>query len=164
MCAKDNVLIIENEADLAAIDFARPVYFLAQTTSSLAEFRRLGDEIRLRAADPDRVRIHDTICRQVSGREEHLAEFARRFDVVVFVSGAKSSNGRVLFEAVRAANPRSYKIEGVEELAALPFGKPRGAGAPLNLSDEPSVGVCGATSTPKWLMDKVAEALKNMNI
>lgn len=143
-----DVTVVENEADLDALDFWRPVYFLAQTTGSLAGFRRLGDEIKRRAADPQTVTVHDTICRQVSGREEHLAEFARRFGMVVFVSGAKSSNGRVLFEAVRAANSRSYKIESVGDLC------------PEWFRDANSVGVCGATSTPRWLMTDVAEKIE----
>ena len=141
------VIVIENETDLDSIDFSRPVYFLAQTTSSLPEFRRLGDEIVRRAADPGRVTIHDTVCRQVSGREQHLAEFARRFDTVVFVAGAKSSNGRVLFEAVRAANPDSHKIENATELR------------PEWFSGKSSAGVCGATSTPRWLMSRIAERI-----
>ncbi len=153
-----DVTVIEREADLDALDFTRPIYFLAQTTSSLTEFRRLGEEMkkRMEAAgsdfsrsnnSPPPLRIHDTICRQVSGREEHLAEFARRFDVVIFVSGAKSSNGRVLFEAVRVANPRSHKIENAGELRPEWFG------------EATSVGVCGATSTPRWLMEQVAGAI-----
>jgi 4-hydroxy-3-methylbut-2-enyl diphosphate reductase len=144
------VTVIENEADLDALDFSRPIYFLAQTTSSLAEFRRLADEIRLRAADPGQVMVLDTVCRQVSGREEHLAEFARRFDVVIFVSGAKSSNGRVLSEAVKAANPRSHKIENADELR------------PEWFEGADSVGVCGATSTPRWLMTRVAETIQKI--
>jgi 4-hydroxy-3-methylbut-2-enyl diphosphate reductase len=161
-----DVLVVECDADLGAIDFGRPIYFLAQTTGSLAEFRRLGDEIVRRSTDPAQVRIHDTICRQVSGREEHLARFARRFDVVVFVSGAKSSNGRVLFEAVRAANPSSHKIESAAGLRPEWFELPPackanpGAEGQVDLSPgnrEISVGVCGATSTPRWLMNEVAE-------
>ncbi|MDR1670923.1 MAG: 4-hydroxy-3-methylbut-2-enyl diphosphate reductase [Alistipes sp.] len=145
---RPEVLVVEDEADLDAIDFARPVYFLAQTTGSLTEFRRLGDIILNKSTRPEQVTIHDTICRQVAGREEHLAGFARRFDVVVFVSGAKSSNGRVLFEAVRAANPNSHKIENIGELRPEWFSK------------EAAVGVCGATSTPRWLMNEVAEAIQ----
>ncbi len=241
--AGGDVLVVENEADLDSLDFTRPIYFLAQTTSSLSEFRRLGGLIKQRAAsggiaepvgrasipplgqvksvravlaapsffgdtatspipghcaageesanrrslgvsergdvnfshrhreddvvqgDADSetkaappaaaVTVHDTICRQVSGREEHLAGFARRFDVVLFVSGAKSSNGRVLFEAVRAANPRSHKIENASELRPEWFDGGRRAGGGSGLR-EISVGVCGATSTPRWLMEHVA--------
>ncbi len=159
------VIVVENEADLETLDFTRPIYFLAQTTSSLAEFRRLADVVRERSLSPGLVTVHDTICRQVSGREEHLAGFARRFDAVVFVSGAKSSNGRVLFEVVRAANPRSYKIESPDELRPEWFGLDATAdGSTLRETGrgETGVGVCGATSTPRWLMEKVAAAIEKM--
>ena len=137
-------IVVESEADLAAIDFSRPVYFLSQTTQSIGLFESLGRRMRSLAADPERVYIDDTICRRVSNREEHLREFAQRFDVIVFVCGRKSSNGRVLFEACRRANSRSYNIEEPSELQAEWF-----VGAE-------SVGICGATSTPEWLMRAVA--------
>lgn len=140
-------IVIEGPQDLDAIDFARPVYFLSQTTQSIALFERLCDEMRRRAADPAQVRIEDTICRQVANREEHLAAFARRFDVVIFVCGRKSSNGKVLFEVCRRANVATYNIEEAAELEPQWF-----AGAA-------SVGICGATSTPKWLMQQVADAV-----
>lgn len=140
-------IVIEGPQDLDAIDFARPVYFLSQTTQSIALFERLCDEMRCRAADPAQVRIEDTICRQVANREEHLEAFARRFDVVIFVCGRKSSNGKVLFEVCRRANAATYNIEEAAELEPQWF-----AGAA-------SVGICGATSTPKWLMQQVADAV-----
>ncbi|MDE5694496.1 MAG: 4-hydroxy-3-methylbut-2-enyl diphosphate reductase [Alistipes sp.] len=142
-------IVVESDEDLAQIDFARPIYFLSQTTQSIALFERLGALMRLRAADPSAVRIDDTICRQVSGREQHLAEFAARFDAVIFVCGRKSSNGKVLFEVCRRANPRAYNIEEPAELQAEWF------------EGVASVGICGATSTPKWLMQQVAEAIRN---
>ncbi len=140
-------IVIEGPQDLDAIDFARPVYFLSQTTQSIALFERLCDEMRRRAADPAQVRIEDTICRQVANREEHLEAFARRFDVVIFVCGRKSSNGKVLFEVCRRANAATYNIEEAAEMEPQWF-----AGAA-------SVGICGATSTPKWLMQQVADAV-----
>lgn len=140
-------IVIEGPQDLDAIDFARPVYFLSQTTQSIALFERLCDEMRRRAADPAQVRIEDTICRLVANREEHLEAFARRFDVVIFVCGRKSSNGKVLFEVCRRANAATYNIEEAAELEPQWF-----AGAA-------SVGICGATSTPKWLMQQVADAV-----
>ncbi len=143
----DPTIVVESVEDLRLIDFARPVYFLSQTTQSIALFERLSDEMRRRAADPSRVVIEDTICRQVSNREQHLTEFARRFDAVVFVCGRKSSNGKVLFEVCRAANPATRKIEEPAELDPAWF---RGAEA---------IGICGATSTPKWLMQQVADAI-----
>lgn len=143
--------VIEGLQDLALIDFTRPVYFLSQTTQSIALFGQLAEQMRLRAADTAAVHIDDTICRQVSGREQHLAEFARRFDVIVFVCGRKSSNGKVLFEVCRRANAQSYNIEEAAEIEPAWF-----AGAA-------SVGICGATSTPKWLMQEVADAIDKLN-
>ena len=99
--------------------------------------------MRRRAADASQVVVHDTICRQVANREGHLAAFARRFDAVIFVSGRKSSNGKVLCEVCRAANARTYQVEEAAELRAEWF---EGA---------ESVGICGATSTPRWLMQRV---------
>jgi len=140
-------LVVEGEEDLAQIDFARPVYFLSQTTQSIALFERLAAEMRRRAADASQVVVHDTICRQVANREGHLAAFARRFDVVIFVSGRKSSNGRVLCEVCRAANARTHQVEEAAELRAEWFAGAR------------SAGICGATSTPRWLMQRVADAI-----
>ena len=140
-------IVIEGEKDLGLIDFTRPVYFLSQTTQSIALFEALGAEMRRRAAHPDGVRIDDTICRQVSNREQHLAEFARRFDVVVFVCGRKSSNGKVLSEVCRRANARTHTVEEAAEID------------PAWFPGAESVGICGATSTPKWLMQEVADRI-----
>ncbi len=144
---EEPTLVIEGRQDLETIDFARPIYFLSQTTQSIALFRELGEEMRRRAADPAQVWLDDTICRQVSGREQHLTEFASRFDAVLFVSGRKSSNGKVLFEMCRRANPHTYWIEEPSELDPAWFEGVR------------SVGICGATSTPKWQMEQVADAV-----
>ena len=143
-------IVIEGEQDLELIDFTRPVYLLSQTTQSIALFEALGREMRRRAADPAQVQLDDTICRQVSGREAHLAEFARQFDAVLFVSGRKSSNGKVLFEVCRQANPRTRQIEEPAEID------------PAWFEGVQSVGICGATSTPKWLMDEVAATVENL--
>lgn len=143
----DPTIVIEGAGDLALIDFARPVYFLSQTTQSIALFEELGTEMRRRAADPARVHIDDTICRQVSGREQHLDRFARRFDAILFVCGRKSSNGQVLFDVCRRANPKTYQIEEPSEID------------PAWLDGVRSVGICGATSTPKWLMEAVRDRL-----
>ena len=103
----------------------------------------------VRLASPEMLTAHDTICRQVSSREKHLEEFARQHDVVIFVCGRKSSNGKVLAEVCRAANPRTYNIEEAQELQMEWF------------EGVESVGICGATSTPKWLMQEIAEASYN---
>ncbi len=146
----DPTIVIEREQDLDLIDFTRPIYLLSQTTQSIALFNHLGEEIRRRATNPEQITIADTICRQVSGREQHLTEFAARFDVVIFVCGRKSSNGKVLFEVCRKANPRTYNIEEARELD------------PAWLEGVSSVGICGATSTPKWLMEQVAAQIQNL--
>ena len=140
-------VVIERAEDLAQIDFARPIHFLSQTTQSIALFEELGAEMRRRAADPAQVRLDDTICRQVSNREQHLAEFSGRFDAVVFVCGRKSSNGKVLSEVCRRANPRTYVVEEASEID------------PRWFDGAASVGICGATSTPKWLMQEVADRI-----
>lgn len=143
----DDVIVVECEADLDAIDYSRPIYFLSQTTQSIELFNRLGEQIKLRAAEPQSVTLDDTICRRVAGREQLLTDFSRSVDVVVFVSGRKSSNGRVLYDVCRKANERCYMVEEASELEAEWF---EGA---------ESVGICGATSTPRWLMEQVAKAL-----
>lgn len=144
---EDRAIVVERKEDLEQIDFTRPIFFLSQTTQSIALFEQLGDEILRRHTSPDEVRIVDTICRQVSGREQHLEGFAARFDLVVFVCGRKSSNGKVLFEVCRRTNPRSYNIEEAGELD------------PAWLEGVSSVGICGATSTPKWLMEQVRDRI-----
>ena len=146
----DPTIVVERTEDLQAVDFSRPVYFLSQTTQSIALFEELGAEMRRRAADPDTVCIDDTICRQVSNREQHLTEFSGRFDAVVFVCGRKSSNGKVLSEVCRRANPRTYVVEEASEIA------------PRWFDGVASVGICGATSTPKWLMQEVADAVRKI--
>lgn len=144
---EDRAIVVERKEDLEQIDFTRPIFFLSQTTQSIALFEQLGEEILRRHTTPDEVRIVDTICRQVSGREQHLEGFAARFDLVVFVCGRKSSNGKVLFEVCRRTNPRSYNIEEAGELD------------PTWLEGVSSVGICGATSTPKWLMEQVRDRI-----
>ncbi len=144
----DDVTVVESVADLDLIDFTRPIYFLSQTTQSIELFNQLGDDIKRRARDVESVVIDDTICRRVAGREQSLAEFSRSVDVVIFVSGRKSSNGRVLCDVCRRANERCYMVEEASELQAEWF---EGA---------ESVGICGATSTPRWLMEQVAEAVQ----
>ena len=149
--ADDDVVVVENEADLNNVDFTRPIYFLSQTTQSIALFNQLAEEIKVRANGVT-VNIDDTICRRVAGREALLADFSRSVDVVIFVSGRKSSNGRVLYEVCRGANPRSYNVEESSEIDWS------------WLDGAERVGICGATSTPRWLMEQVAEAIKEAKL
>ena len=148
----DDVTVVERFEDLDAIDFSRPIYFLSQTTQSIDLFNRLGEEIKRRASEGVEITLDDTICRRVAGREKMLTDFASSVDVVIFVCGRKSSNGRVLYDVCRRANERSYNIEEASELDVAWF---EGAA---------SVGICGATSTPRWLMEDVAEAIRNIDL
>lgn len=143
----DPTIVIEGAQDLSLIDFTRPIYFLSQTTQSIALFESLGRQMQASAATPGQVYLDDTICRQVSNREQHLDAFARRFDVVIFVCGRKSSNGKVLSQVCIDANPRTHVVEEPSEIDSAWF------------SNAASVGICGATSTPKWLMQEVADAI-----
>ena len=148
----DDVTVVEKFEDLDAINFSRPIYFLSQTTQSIDLFNRLGEEIKRRASEGVEITLDDTICRRVAGREKMLTDFASSVDVVIFVCGRKSSNGRVLYDVCRRANERSYNIEEASELDVAWF---EGAA---------SVGICGATSTPRWLMEDVAEAIRNIDL
>lgn len=148
--ADGNATVIEGKEDLDSIDFSQPLFFLAQTTQSLSLFGEIKEEIFSRVSNPSKVTVKDTICRQVANREEHLRAFAGRFDIIIFVSGLKSSNGKVLFGVCLDANPRSHMIEEAGGLKEEWF---EGIG---------SVGICGATSTPQWLMEEVADKIKNI--
>ena len=147
----DQVCVVESLDDLERVDFTRPIYFLSQTTQSIALFEELVCEMRRRSPNPESIEVCDTICRQVSSREEHLRAFVRRFDLIIFVSGRKSSNGKVLYQLCKEANPNCYNIESAEELRSEWF------------EGVASVGVCGATSTPAWLMESVAGAIREGN-
>lgn len=144
---EEPTIVVEREEDLQQIDFSRPIFFLSQTTQSLALFWSLAERMKERLQSEDMLTVDDTICRRVSNREKALSEFVTRFDVVIFVCGKKSSNGRVLFNVCCQHNERCYNIEEESELRAEWF------------TDCQSVGICGATSTPAWLMSRVAEAI-----
>ena len=143
----DQAIVIEREEDLGLIDFSCPVFFLSQTTQSIGLFWHLAERMKSMIKDESMLTVDDTICRRVSNREKALKEFAERFDVVIFVCGKKSSNGKVLFDVCREANSRSYNVEEESELKAEWFDGCQ------------SVGICGATSTPEWLMSRVADAI-----
>ena len=145
----DDVVVVESLAELEQVDFSRPIYFLSQTTQSIDLFNTLGEEI-VRRAGRERVTLDDTICRRVANREQSLVELSKSVDVVVFVCGRKSSNGRVLYDVCRRANSSAYNIEESSELQAEWF------------AGKESVGICGATSTPRWLMEDVARAIEKM--
>ena len=144
---EEKAIVVESEEDLEQIDFSRPIYFLSQTTQSVEKFNRLTEIMLQRLPNRDMLTADDTICRRVSSREEHLRKFARCHDIIIFVCGRKSSNGKVLYSICREENARSYNIEEASELQKEWF------------CGVESVGICGATSTPKWLMEEIARAI-----
>lgn len=143
----NEAIVIEHSDDLTKIDASRPVVIYSQTTKSVDEFIKLKNNIQDQSKS-DRVEAHDTICRQVSNRVPHLQKFAVRFDVIIFVGGNSSSNARVLYDVCKKYNERSYFISTPEDLNVDWF------------SNVETVGVCGATSTPQWLMELVVTKIK----
>ena len=144
-------IVIEKIEDLDRLDFTRAISLFSQTTKSLDGFKAVVAEIKLRMAEGVEFNYYDTICRQVANRLPNIKAFASSHDWVYFVAGRKSSNGKMLFEECRKANPNTLFISEVSEITEpLPEGVRR-------------VGVCGATSTPKWLMEEVAVRIKELN-
>ena len=149
----NTAIIVESDKDLDKIDFNRDIYLFSQTTKSVDGFRALIETIKSRKVDGV-FEYHDTICRSVANRVEKLKAFAAEQDLVLFVGGRKSSNAKVLFEHCREANPNTYFIENADEVQETL--------SPINLSPITRIGICGATSTPQWLMHQVAQALQNL--
>jgi 4-hydroxy-3-methylbut-2-enyl diphosphate reductase len=139
---QSNAIVIEKVDDVKLLDFSRDIYLYSQTTKSLDEFHRVIDYIQSHISRDAVFRSFDTICRQVANRMPNIANFASKHDLILFMSGRKSSNGRVLFKECKRVNPNSYHIEDVDE---IDFDWLQGVN---------TVGICGATSTPKWLMEK----------
>ena len=137
-------IVIETPDEAATLDFTRDIALYSQTTKSLDGFRQVVEFIRQHIVPTATFTYYDTICRQVANRIPHIREFAARHDIVLFVCGRKSSNGRALFEECRRANPRSFMIDSPDEIDTLP----------LDFTSAGSIGICGATSTPKWLMEQ----------
>ena len=150
------VTVVENPDQLRekiAAGVIRPdcdIELFSQTTMSPEGYGQVRDILQGEMRTGARLSVHDTICRQVASRQRELAEFAREHDVVVFVAGRESSNGKVLCELCRRANVRTYHIGSVAALRREWF------------RPDDRVGVCGATSTPKWLLEEVAAAIKNL--
>lgn len=142
-------IVIEQPQDAEFLDFSHDIYLYSQTTKSLDEFHIIIKYCQEHISPDATFQSYDTICRQVANRMEHICEFAIRHDVILFVSGAKSSNGKILYEACKAHNPNSYLIEKPEEIQSS------------WLAGANSIGICGATSTPKWLMEQVEKHIHN---
>ena len=146
---QNHAIVIAHFEDVKKLDFTHDIYLYSQTTKSLDEFHRIIDYIQTHISPTATFRSFDTICRQVANRMPNVSNFARRHDLVLFVCGRKSSNGRVLFDECRRVNPNSQLIEGPEEIKKE------------WLKDVTTIGICGATSTPKWLMQQCREAIIN---
>ncbi len=149
----EKAIVVMEESDLDKIDFTRPVTLFSQTTKSTKGFYEISGKIeeRIKASKGELAELdynaNDSICRQVSNREPQLQRFAKENDVILFVSGKKSSNGKALYQVCLKENPRSFFIENETELDLEWFSKGE------------KVGICGATSTPMWLMERVKEYL-----
>ena len=144
-----NAIVIAHFDDVKKLDFSRDIYLYSQTTKSLDEFHRIISYIQEHISPEAHFQSFDTICRQVANRMPNISAFAARHDLILFVCGRKSSNGRVLFEECQRVNPNSHLIEGADEID------------PSWLKGISTVGICGATSTPKWLMEQCREKLLN---
>ncbi len=157
---KDEAIIVSGIDDLDKVDFDKPITLYSQTTKSTKGFYALKEEIEKRIED-SKVRnkltefefdANDSICRQVSNREPQLHKFSQEHDVIVFVSGKKSSNGKALYAVCKNVNDQSYFIESPEELDGKWF------------ETANSVGICGATSTPMWLMENVKSEIEKLSL
>ena len=144
-------IVIEKLDDIEKLDFHRDIILFSQTTKPLDGFGEVVEAIRARISSDVTFQYFDTICRQVANRLPNIRDFALQHDCIYFVAGKKSSNGQMLFEQCLQANPHSVFITSAADIAE-----------PLP-EDIRSVGICGATSTPKWLMEEVAERVKMLN-
>ena len=144
-----HAIVLDKLSDAEQLDFTRSIRLFSQTTKPLQEFRDIVTYIQSHIQPPATLQYFDTVCRQVANRMPHLLQFASSHDVVLFVSGLKSSNGRTLYRACQSVNPRSYMVEGPSDLDFSWFEGIR------------TLGICGATSTPKWLMEACRDAILN---
>lgn len=142
-------IVIEKLEEAKKLDFSKSIRLYSQTTKSLDEFRNIVKYIKEHISPEVSFEYYDTICRQVANRIPNIRKFAASHDLVFFVSGKKSSNGKVLFSECKKVNPNSHLIDNAEEIdnALLPAAN--------------SIGICGATSTPKWLMEEISETIKS---
>lgn len=147
---EESAIIIESKDDIEKLDFTRDINLFSQTTKSLEGFFEVGEIIRARMQNGAKLEFFDSICRQVSNRVPNIQEFAKKHDLIIFIAGEKSSNGKVLFSECKKKNPNSYLIHSPDDID------------PAILRDDISIGVCGATSTPTWQMQAVAENISKL--
>ena len=142
-----HAIVIEKFEDVKALDFEHDIYLYSQTTKSLDEFHKIIDYIQNHISSTAKFQSFDTICRQVANRMPNISSFAARHDLILFVAGRKSSNGKVLFHECLSVNPNSYQVESADEIDMKWF------------DGVQTVGICGATSTPKWLMEECRDEI-----
>ena len=142
-----HAIVIAHLEDVMQLDFSRDIYLYSQTTKSLEEFQRIVEYIQQHISPEAHFQRFDTICRQVANRISNITSFAAKHDLVLFVCGRKSSNGKVLYNECKNVNPNSYLIEDADEIQLA------------WLKGVKTVGICGATSTPKWLMEECRDFL-----
>ena len=147
---ESTAVVIENVSEVKRLDFNRDIYLYSQTTKSLDEFHRIIDYIQSHISPQAHFQSFDTICRSVANRMPNISQFAARHDLILFVCGHKSSNGKVLFNECLRVNANSHQVETPEEID------------PAWLAGIGTVGICGATSTPKWLMEQCRDAVLKM--
>lgn len=140
--------VIAHFDDVKSLDMNRDTYLYSQTTKSLDEFHRIIEYIQQHISQEAKFESFDTICRNVANRMPNISSFAARHDLVLFVCGRKSSNGQVLFDECHSVNPNSYQVESPDEIK----------GEWLHGVD--TIGICGATSTPKWLMEECRDRIE----
>ena len=145
---QSTAIVIESFDEVKKLDFTKDICLYSQTTKSLDEFHRIIDYIQMHISPEATFKSFDTICRSVANRMPNISQFATRHDLILFVCGRKSSNGKVLFNECLRVNPNTHLIEGPQEI--------RGEW----LEDIQTVGICGATSTPKWLMEQCRDAIE----
>lgn len=143
-------LVIESVNEIDKIDFSRNVYLYSQTTKSVQELKMIIEAVKHRMTDGAELKSYDTICRSVANRIPQIREFATRHDLILFVCGSKSSNGKILFGECLDANPNSHLVSNESEIN------------PQWLVGKKSIGICGATSTPMWLMNSVKSAIERI--
>jgi 4-hydroxy-3-methylbut-2-enyl diphosphate reductase len=149
---EEKAIVIENEDDLYKVDLSKPVRLFSQTTKSLDGYNSLIKTVSEKIGKDVNFEHTDTICRQVANRMPNITIFAQQNDIVIFVSGKKSSNGQVLFEHCKTINPNTYIVSEADEVNSLE----------IDLTKK--IGICGATSTPRWLMEEVAQKLNDLAI
>ena len=148
---ESSAIVIENFDEVEKLDYSRDIFLYSQTTKSLDEFHRIIDYIQSHISEGATFQSFDTICRSVANRMPNISQFASRHDLILFVCGRKSSNGKVLYNECLRVNPNTHLIEGPEEID------------PLWLKSIETIGICGATSTPKWLMEQCRDKLLSMD-